>query len=340
MGETHSDHPRPFHLEDHRIKLPQETVTASGPSRGGFYYIPDFITEDEEAYLVQKISTASQPKWKVLQNRSGRELCRLQYWGGQVSKSNVLIPQPMPDFFVKFPNLIEMISGTTAFDSSAHGEPNHCLVNEYLPGQGIMPHEDGGAYFPAVATISLSSHTLLDIYKLVDKSEVPSNPGETNGSDSKEGSEKVRVGDEAVTQPTAVGEDTRLSPSKNEGTTTLPRPGARSREAEPRFSILQEPRSLLITKGHAYREYLHGIAERKQDRPSDLSKVINLDLLGDEVTKDKVRQARGQDSDGKVGREGGGDLVMERDTRLSLTFRDVERVSKGFSGFLSGAVKR
>lgn len=49
------------------------------------------------------------------------------------------------------------------FDASPHGTPNHCLINEYLPGQGIHAHEDGDAYYPVVATVSLSSHIVLDI---------------------------------------------------------------------------------------------------------------------------------------------------------------------------------
>ena len=37
-------------------------------------------------------------------------------------------------------------------------------MNEYKPGQGILPHEDGGAYWPVVATVSLGSAIVLDIY--------------------------------------------------------------------------------------------------------------------------------------------------------------------------------
>lgn len=37
------------------------------------------------------------------------------------------------------------------------------MINEYLPGQGIHPHEDGEAYYPVVATVSLGSHIVLDI---------------------------------------------------------------------------------------------------------------------------------------------------------------------------------
>jgi alkylated DNA repair protein alkB family protein 6 len=37
-------------------------------------------------------------------------------------------------------------------------------VNEYLPGQGILPHEDGDAYYPVVATVSLGAAIVLDVY--------------------------------------------------------------------------------------------------------------------------------------------------------------------------------
>lgn len=36
-----------------------------------------------------------------------------------------------------------------------------------MPGQGIHPHEDGEAYFPVVATVSLGSHIVLDIKRKI-----------------------------------------------------------------------------------------------------------------------------------------------------------------------------
>ncbi|KAK2989547.1 hypothetical protein RJ640_003142 [Escallonia rubra] len=39
---------------------------------------------------------------------------------------------------------------------------NHVLINEYLPNQGIMPHQDGPAYFPVVAILSLGSPVVMD----------------------------------------------------------------------------------------------------------------------------------------------------------------------------------
>lgn len=37
-------------------------------------------------------------------------------------------------------------------------------MNEYLPGQGILPHEDGDAYYPVVVTVSLGAAVVLDVY--------------------------------------------------------------------------------------------------------------------------------------------------------------------------------
>ena len=41
---------------------------------------------------------------------------------------------------------------------------NHVLLNEYQPGQGIMPHLDGPLFYPTISTISLGSTTLLNFY--------------------------------------------------------------------------------------------------------------------------------------------------------------------------------
>ena len=49
-----------------------------------------------------------------------------------------------------------------AFPSS--NPPNHVLINEYQPGEGIMPHTDGPAYESCTATISLGGSDV--IFKL------------------------------------------------------------------------------------------------------------------------------------------------------------------------------
>ncbi|XP_072532166.1 alpha-ketoglutarate-dependent dioxygenase alkB homolog 6 [Salminus brasiliensis] len=122
------------------------------------YYVPDFITEAEEEYLLQQVYRAPKPKWTQL---SGR---RLQNWGGLPHPKGMLA-EKLPAWLLTY---TEKISALGAF---AGKNANHVLVNEYKPEEGIMPHEDGPLYHPTVTTISLGSHTLLDFYTPVDQTQ-------------------------------------------------------------------------------------------------------------------------------------------------------------------------
>lgn len=146
------------------------------------------------------------------------------------------------------------------FAATPHGAPNHVLVNEYVPGQGIMPHEDGDAYAPVVATVTLGAVAVLDVY----------------AKDKGDGGERQG----------------------------------------PRWMILQERGSLLVTGGELYTGYLHGIREVVVDEGLGEEGVVNWGLLGD----------RGQFEEGRC----------VRGTRVSLTFRDVLKVKRvaGGLGFL------
>uniref|UniRef100_A0A8C8R772 AlkB homolog 6 n=1 Tax=Pelusios castaneus TaxID=367368 RepID=A0A8C8R772_9SAUR len=120
------------------------------------YYVPNFITESEEACLLNQVYAAPKPKWTQL---SGR---KLQNWGG-LPHPKGMVPEMLPAWLW---HCAEKISFLGAFGGKL---ANHVLVNEYLPGQGIMPHEDGPLYFPTVTTVSLGSHTLLDFYHPVNR---------------------------------------------------------------------------------------------------------------------------------------------------------------------------
>ncbi|PVH72119.1 hypothetical protein DL98DRAFT_520650 [Cadophora sp. DSE1049] len=233
---------RPVCLEDVRIKgIPQSA-----------FYISDFITLDEEQVLLNKIETAPKPRWKQLSKR------RLQIWPSDLSKNNTLLESPLPEWLVK-PVITRLLSCPISkddpqihiFSDSPHKAPNHVLINEYLAGQGIMPHKDGSAYHPVVCTVSLGSSLCLDLYG-----------------------------------------------TNEDGT----------REPEPRWKILQEPRSLLITTGQLYTDFMHGIADVSADLDLNPNTVSNWGLL---------RSA----DDLKDGNN-------ERETRVSLTYRDVLKVSK------------
>ncbi|KAI3511651.1 hypothetical protein L1887_18808 [Cichorium endivia] len=113
------------------------------------YYIPDFISNSDQKLLLNHIYTAPVSKWKSLKNR------RLQNWGGIVHEKG-LLPQDLPPWLTK---ITEKIKEELLLFPSAI---NHVLINEYLPNQGIMPHQDGPAYFPVVAILSLGSPVIMD----------------------------------------------------------------------------------------------------------------------------------------------------------------------------------
>ncbi|KAG9817311.1 hypothetical protein KCU98_g12020, partial [Aureobasidium melanogenum] len=209
------------------------------------FYITDFINDKEEADLLNAIPSN---RWIQLQHR------RLQTHPSSLSKSNTLLEAPLPPWLVD--PIISKFKLLGLFSDSPHHSPNHVLINEYNPNEGIMPHEDGAAYYPIVATVSLSSALCLDIY------------------------EKNQNEDQAP-----VG-------------------------SSPKWRVLQEPRSLLVTCGSAYTDTLHGISEVEVDENLEPDTVANWTLLGDN----------------KVFIDNGGKNV--RTTRISLTYRDVLKVSK------------
>lgn len=104
------------------------------------FYIPDFISEDEERVILDKIANAPKPRWKQLTHR------RLQTWPSDLVK-NALIDAPLPQWLEE-PVVSRLVSmpvsaeeGGHIFISSPHQRPNHVLINEYPPGVGIMPHK-------------------------------------------------------------------------------------------------------------------------------------------------------------------------------------------------------
>ena len=198
-----------------------------------------------------KINSVPLPRWTQLSRR------RLQTWPSALSKTNTLLAAPLPQWLTT--PIIPRLEDLTIFSDSPHKMPNHVLINEYQPGQGIMPHEDGAAYHPIVATVSLGAPIILDIY------------GKRSDDDEESG------GGTAVTTQ------------------------------EPRYRVLQESRSLLITAGSMYTDNLHGIAERARDENLGSETICNWDLLADQNSF-----AAGS---------------YDRETRTSLTYRDVLKVS-------------
>lgn len=138
------------------------------PSTG--FYIPNFISEDEEAYILSEIQRLPSSRWTVLSHR------RLLSLPSQLtgSQKNTVISALLPKFLDT--PILPRFASLQIFADSPHSVPNHCLVNEYQPGEGIMPHTDGPAYYPITATISLGSHTILNIYEKNEQGERQTEP--------------------------------------------------------------------------------------------------------------------------------------------------------------------
>lgn len=153
-----------------------------------------------------------------------------------------------------------------------------------------MPHEDGPAYERVVATVSLGGSLCLDLYE---------KKIESNGA-----SREQRASEEVNGHSEHTAEEHEDVKRDADG-----RP-------IPSFRILQEPGSLLVTRGEAYDCLLHGISAIVRDVDLRKQTVANWDLLGDR----------------SVFKDAGG--VNERTTRVSLTYRDVLKVSKVGLGVL------
>ncbi|XP_031640857.1 alpha-ketoglutarate-dependent dioxygenase alkB homolog 6 [Contarinia nasturtii] len=116
------------------------------------YYIPSFLSEEEEVSILKQIDNTPKPKWTQLCNR------RLINYGG-IPHKNGMIAEAMPSWLKE---TVTAVNNTGIFNQV---KANHVLVNEYLPGQGIMPHTDGPLFHPIICTLTCGSHTILRFHK-------------------------------------------------------------------------------------------------------------------------------------------------------------------------------
>jgi len=138
-------------------------------ARDSVHYVPEFISPAEERQLLERVYAAPKPRWTQLAHR------RLQNWGGLPHNMGMLA-QPIPEWLQ---GPMDRIHALGVFGEL---RPNHVLVNEYLPGQGILPHTDGPLFSPVITTVSLGSPTLLDLYTPRSDQQEESSPPRLLGS--------------------------------------------------------------------------------------------------------------------------------------------------------------
>jgi alkylated DNA repair dioxygenase AlkB len=129
------------------------------------YYIPEFITEEEERNLIKEIYATdignmeeNGSKWVNLRNR------RLKNLGG-VPHTDGIIQVEMPKYVTDFKQLLTKcnlnVNRFISTDSSTNCSYNQVLLNEYSYGKGISDHKDGPLYESVALVLSLQSGALL-----------------------------------------------------------------------------------------------------------------------------------------------------------------------------------
>ncbi|CAK4075437.1 unnamed protein product [Aphanomyces euteiches] len=108
------------------------------------YHIPNWLSLDEEEAILERVYAVPTSTWVQLRHR------RLQVWGGSVTTTYE--PSPLPAWL---DTLSKALVDMGIFEPA--NAPNHALINEYTPGDGILPHEDGPMYHSLVAIISLGA---------------------------------------------------------------------------------------------------------------------------------------------------------------------------------------
>ncbi|GAQ90220.1 oxidoreductase [Klebsormidium nitens] len=307
------------------------------------YYIPDFVTAEQERKLIDQIHAAPRTKWRELKGR------RLQYWGGMVHEKG-MIPEPVPKW------LEGVLTGIAAKTDMFPSPLNHVLINEYLPGQGIMPHQDGPMYYPVVAILSLGSPAVMRFTPR--KSSSPHHPDDSQAttepgtnlssavdspshSSSQEhtaanalaseasglsGHSDSSAAAQASCQETGQTANVMQNGTADSGKSVFSKfedqlgfTGARKPS---HCSVVLMPRSLLIFKDEAYTDHLHGIDESMEHEIDET--VVNLPALEIPGFLD-VEQRSFLPS---LGGESLPQTVPRLGPRLSLTCRHVLKVRK------------
>lgn len=132
------------------------------PNLDTAYYFPSLISLESEEKLLKRIySKENENRWINL-TYSAR---RLQKYGGEVSSNGLTKKEDLPDFLKMVGNYLTINNFFPPKEEKQPIELNHCLVNEYLNGIGIMPHTDGPLYYPYVMILSLGSHCVFNFYE-------------------------------------------------------------------------------------------------------------------------------------------------------------------------------
>ncbi len=140
--------------------FPEEAALSLPPQQlnllqaGGADYQSAFISPDEESILIDAIDH---------QHWSNELRRRVQHYGFRYDYKERIASEEqrigdMPEWVVF---LCERLVTQGVFPT----RPDQLIVNEYKPGQGIAPHTDRNCFGPVVASVSIGSDCMMDIYR-------------------------------------------------------------------------------------------------------------------------------------------------------------------------------
>jgi len=127
------------------------------------FYIPNWISTDEEVAIVRQIDTREDDEkgWQQLTRR------RLKMYGGvPVNHSEGMLGEKIPEWVgTVFKEL-----GKLEVFRVREKKLNHVLLNEYQDGMGIAAHKDGPLYEDLVAILNLEGTAVMNFFREKDKS--------------------------------------------------------------------------------------------------------------------------------------------------------------------------
>jgi alkylated DNA repair protein alkB family protein 6 len=150
-------------FEQRKTKIDLKKYHLSHPTVNNVYYIPDFITKEEEYKLLTEIylpSDKREDQWTSLTKR------RLKNLGGAPHPDG-LIETQLPQYVLDLKQVL-LSCGLELGDILNVEHPtgyNQVLLNEYSNGKGISFHKDGELYYPCALVLSLESPALIEFCK-------------------------------------------------------------------------------------------------------------------------------------------------------------------------------
>ena len=123
----------------------------------GFTLIKNFLSDKEEQSLIKNIN---KQKWTIDYQR------RLQYYGyrNELFKPYDLVPSSN-----KIPRFLNNLINIMIDENIINEKPDQIIINEYLPGQRLIPHRDRISYFKDVIIgVSLNSGTVMQFISMKD----------------------------------------------------------------------------------------------------------------------------------------------------------------------------